>query len=75
MVLAVEDGAADVGVVVEAVVLSRCRGGRRRSLCGSGGSFRRRRCRLSPADCLSSHDAHGGDGPRYGGLIELHIQR
>ena len=74
MVLAVEDGAADVGVVVEAVVLSRSRGGRRRSLCGSGGSFRRR-CRLSPADCLSSHDAHGGDGPRYGGLIELHIQR
>ena len=50
LVLAVDDGAADVRVVVEAVVLSRCRGGRRWSLCASGG--------LSSANGLSRHNAH-----------------
>ena len=48
-VLAVDDGAADVRVVVEAIVLSRSRGGRW-SLCASGG--------LSSTNGLSSHNAH-----------------
>ena len=62
LVLAVDDGAADVRVIVEAVALTSCSGGRW-SLCGSG--------RLSSADGLSSHDAHGRDGARYGGLKKL----
>ena len=62
LVLAVDDGAADVRVIVEAVVLTSCSGGRW-CLCGSG--------RLSSADGLSSNDAHRGDCARYGGLEKL----
>ena len=60
LVLPVEDGAADVRVVVEAVVRRRRRGRRRRPL--------RRRRRLRSADSFSGHNAQGGDGARNGGL-------
>ena len=59
LVLPVEDGAVDIRVVVEAVVL------RRRRRCRS---LRRRRRRLRSANGLSGHNAHGGDGARNGRL-------
>ena len=61
LVLPVEDGAVDIRVVVEAVVL------RRRRRCRSLRRRRRRR-RLRSANGLSGHNAHGGDGARNGRL-------
>ena len=66
LVLSIKDCAADVRVVVKAVILSTCRCGW--FLCCSCWSFCCCCCRLTPTDGLPCHDAHCGDGARYGGL-------